>query len=211
MNFNFDDILSELRFRVEGGVIDLTKENQIKELCNILNENGIPDAYEIANRARVYFSYVNEADKPTKANDILNKVVKYKDTKGNDHEVLVKTALTYKDSKNQGQQLAYQAAQKLLNKKAAVKPTPAKPVQPKKIGAADFKTGAEKAKVKAVKPDGLNLKPVEVDKRVGALKHIIQKDFAPELQKNSKLMNILTTGFGKLISGQQLSGDELKV
>ncbi len=211
MNINFDDILSELRFRVEGGVIDLTNKNQIDQLSNILNENGITDAEEVANRARVYFSYINEADKSTKENDILNKVVKYKDAKGNDHEILVKTALTYKDSKNQGQKLAYQAAQKLLNKKAAVKPTPAKPAQPKKIGAADFKAGAEKAKVKAVKPDGLNLKPVEVDKRVGALKHIIQKDFAPELQKNSKLMNILTTGFGKLISGQQLSGDELKV
>lgn len=65
ININFEDILSELRFRVDGGVVDLTKENQVDELYTILKENGIPDAYEIAQRARVVFGYVNEA-KPNK-------------------------------------------------------------------------------------------------------------------------------------------------
>lgn len=65
ININFEDILSELRFRVDGGVVDLTKENQVDELYTILKENGISDAYEIAQRARVVFGYVNEGKPKT--------------------------------------------------------------------------------------------------------------------------------------------------
>lgn len=57
---NLDDILLELGYRVPGGIVDLTKDYQVTELVNILRENGYDDAFEMAQKARVYFSYLNE-------------------------------------------------------------------------------------------------------------------------------------------------------
>lgn len=61
MVINFQEILKELEYRVEHGIIDLTKEEQVTKLVEILRENGISDANEMAQKARVYFSYINEA------------------------------------------------------------------------------------------------------------------------------------------------------
>ena len=61
MIINFQEILKELEYRVEHGIIDLTKEEQVTKLVEILRENGISDANEMAQKARVYFSYINEA------------------------------------------------------------------------------------------------------------------------------------------------------
>jgi hypothetical protein len=57
---NFDEVLLELSYRV--GIIDLTKEHQVTELINILKENGYDNAFELGQKTRVYFSYLNEAD-----------------------------------------------------------------------------------------------------------------------------------------------------
>ena len=62
---NFQEILKELEYRVEHGIIDLNKEAQVTTLTEILRENGIADAAHLAQKARVYFSYLNEA-KPKK-------------------------------------------------------------------------------------------------------------------------------------------------
>lgn len=59
MQINFDDVLLELSYRV--GIVDLTKEWQVTELFNILKENNVQNPTEIANKARVYFSYLSEA------------------------------------------------------------------------------------------------------------------------------------------------------
>jgi hypothetical protein len=61
MSINFQEILKELEYRVEHGIIDLNKEEQVTTLAEILKENGIPDANQMAQKARVYFSYINEA------------------------------------------------------------------------------------------------------------------------------------------------------
>jgi hypothetical protein len=61
MSINFQEILKELEYRVEHGIIDLTKEEQVTKLAEILEENGIPDANQMAQKVRVYFSYLNEA------------------------------------------------------------------------------------------------------------------------------------------------------
>ena len=61
MSINFQEILKELEYRVEHGIIDLTKEEQVTKLVEILRENGISDANEIAQKARVYFSFLSEA------------------------------------------------------------------------------------------------------------------------------------------------------
>jgi hypothetical protein len=62
MSINFQEILKELEYRVEHGIIDLTKEEQVTKLTQILKENGVSDANEMAQKARVYYSYLNEAD-----------------------------------------------------------------------------------------------------------------------------------------------------
>lgn len=59
---NFDDILLELSYRINTGVIDLANEQQIKMLHQILTENGVENPTEVTNKAKVYFSYLNEDD-----------------------------------------------------------------------------------------------------------------------------------------------------
>lgn len=58
---NFEEILLELSYRVPEGIVNLTKESHVNTLVEILKENGVKDANEIAQKARVYFSYINEA------------------------------------------------------------------------------------------------------------------------------------------------------
>jgi hypothetical protein len=65
MSINFQEILKELEYRVEHGIIDLTKEEQVTKLVEILRENGISDANEMAQKARVYYSYLGEAGADT--------------------------------------------------------------------------------------------------------------------------------------------------
>lgn len=60
MSINFQEILKELEYRVDKGIIDLTKEEQVNKLTQILKENGVSNANEMAQKARVYFSYINE-------------------------------------------------------------------------------------------------------------------------------------------------------
>jgi hypothetical protein len=100
---NFDDILLELSYRV--GIVDLTKEHQVTELINILKENGYDNAFELGQKARVYFSYLNEAKQDIK--QVLAKTFTNPDT-GND--VMVGTALGY-DKKSR----AYGIAKGMFN------------------------------------------------------------------------------------------------
>ena len=67
MSIDFQEILKELEYRVEHGIIDLTKEEQVTKLTEILRENKVSDANEVAQKVRVYFSYLNEAG-PKKMN-----------------------------------------------------------------------------------------------------------------------------------------------
>ena len=60
MSPNFDEILLELGYRF--GIVDLSKEQQINELIEILKESGVDSPNELAQKARVYFSYLNEDD-----------------------------------------------------------------------------------------------------------------------------------------------------
>lgn len=58
---NFKEILSELSYRVDDGIPNLNKEEHVNHLIDILRENGISDAAHLAQKARVYFSYLDEA------------------------------------------------------------------------------------------------------------------------------------------------------
>ena len=100
MSINFQEILKELEYRVEHGIIDLTKEQQVTTLAEILKENGVSDATHFANKARVYFSYLQEAKQSldkTLAQTFINP-----DT---DRKVTVASALGY-DKKTQAYNIA---------------------------------------------------------------------------------------------------------
>lgn len=108
---NFDEILLELSYRVPEGIVDLTKDYQVTELVNILRESGVDDAFEIAQKARVYFSYLNEATRKKPKQDIdtiLQQKFKNPET-GND--VTVASALGY-DKNTQ----AYNIANRMFTK-----------------------------------------------------------------------------------------------
>ena len=97
---NFQEILKELEYRVEHGIIDLNKEAQVTTLTEILRENGIADAAHLANKARVYFSYLNEAKQSL--DKALATTFVNPDTKRN---VTVASALGY-DKKSQAYNIA---------------------------------------------------------------------------------------------------------
>ena len=61
MNIDFQEILKELEYRVPHGIINLNEDSQVTILVDILRENGVSDANALAQKARVVFSYVNEA------------------------------------------------------------------------------------------------------------------------------------------------------
>ena len=111
MALNFDEILLELSYRVPEGYVDLTKDYQVTELSNILKENGHQNAFELANKARVYFSYLKEIDEK-KSGESLEKVLgqQFKNPEtGN--MVTVASALGY-DKKKQ----AYSIAKGMMTK-----------------------------------------------------------------------------------------------
>ena len=65
MNIDFQEILKELEYRVPNGIINLNEEHQVTTLVDILRENGVSDANELAQRARAYFGFINEAGPET--------------------------------------------------------------------------------------------------------------------------------------------------
>jgi hypothetical protein len=60
MTPNFEEILLELSYRVDSGIPDLTNKYHIEHLIDILRENGIPNATELAKTAQIHFSQLNE-------------------------------------------------------------------------------------------------------------------------------------------------------
>jgi hypothetical protein len=106
MTPNFEEILLELSYRVEGGMPDLNKESHVNHLIDILRENGVSDAAHLANKARVYFSYLDEAKQSL--DKVLGQTFKNPETGNN---VKVASALGY-DKKTQ----AYNIAKGMLKK-----------------------------------------------------------------------------------------------
>ena len=142
---NFDDVLLELSYRV--GIVDLTKQYQVTELINILKEEGYQTPEELANKARVYFSYLKEIDEANgkrkqrvKGKSAEDPDINYVDSKGKKHSIKLSSAVKYDDNHP-----AYKAAmQYFTDKSAKVKPGQSKkPSTPK---ATITTTDAEKKK-----------------------------------------------------------------
>ena len=57
MEFDLNSILLELSYRTDEGIIDLQKESHANMLTQLLNEKGVENAFQITQKAKVYFSY----------------------------------------------------------------------------------------------------------------------------------------------------------
>ena len=133
---NFKEILSELSYRVDGGIPDLSKESHVNHLINILRENGISDAAPLAQKARVYFSYLNEAESKKVAPPKGKTWVKNKET-GNIYAVnKVNTQIHIIPKPDEV------AAAKKSGTLSSKEPT----MQGKKLGGSDFELDIEKDK-----------------------------------------------------------------
>lgn len=112
---NFEEILLELSYRVPEGIVNLTKESHVNTLVEILKENNVKNANQLAQKARVYFSYINEAslseapktDAGLQAAIEFYKGKKYQNSKGTD--VTFSTAIQYGYKGNESDK-AHQAA-----------------------------------------------------------------------------------------------------
>jgi len=59
---NFEEILSELSYRIPEGIIDLTKPHQVNELIEILKEHNISSPTALAQKATQWFTLLKEDD-----------------------------------------------------------------------------------------------------------------------------------------------------
>jgi hypothetical protein len=177
MNINFEEILKELEYRVQHGIIDLTKEEQVTILKEILIENKVSDANELAQKARVYFSYLNEAPKKQSLDKVLAQRFINPDT-GN--QVSVASALGY-EKKSQ----AYKTAKGMMSTAGysekdvdmidAGPDDEEKPNKPGKLKAVDFATDLEKEPKKDSESDFSSdtAKSVHDDLNRGSIKELI--------------------------------------
>jgi hypothetical protein len=175
MSLNFQEILKELEYRVEHGIIDLTKEEQVTKLMQILIENGVSNANELAQKTRVYYSYLQEIEEAKPKVDIdkvLNQTFVNPETKKN---VKVASALGY-DKKSQAYNIAkgmFQKAgfsEKDIDMVDTAKGDEEQPIKKgntpqqqapngKKLGGMDFKTDAEKGNEKPQKQEPTSTNP----------------------------------------------------
>jgi hypothetical protein len=165
MHINFDEILSELEYRVAEGVIDLTKEAHVNELIEILKEHGYSNPNEIGQKARVYFSYLNEAEVKRPSNAKFSVGGKWYTSDPNSGGKYVGRvtqgkwipAEKDKPSKPSKPAAATKPPTTKPPTKKAVKLTPAKSsTKPSKVSQTITKTDAEKRKNKNVKVQEYN-------------------------------------------------------
>ena len=204
MTPNFEEILLELSYRIPQGIVDLTNEEHLQELINILKENGVSDANGLALEAKKSLE------------KLLATTFKNPET-GN--LVKVDSALRYKKASP-----AYKIASSMLDKSGyseddleTVDAGPDDEEKPNVFGkgkGANVFPSKPQPKVNTkpapIAANGLNLKPEEVSKRTAALSHVIQKDFSPELKKSlgDRGIKTLVGGFEKMISGQNVNAQE---
>lgn len=225
MSTKIDNILLELSYRVPEGFVDLTKPHQIAELVNILHEFGVSNPTRVAVEAGKLFTEKDDADaqqKATMAKDVErlhlihagggyykqseNGPITYKTDNGK----LVKVTPEESDRINKG-------AATTKKEPTATEPdqTKGEPQQPQIDPATQLKgkelvSGAEERAEKVNATTKLSLKPAEIDKAVGGLQNIIQKDFPSELKDKLGQTGIdaLTSSFKKMIGDQQLTAQE---
>jgi hypothetical protein len=193
---NFKEILSELSYRVDGGMPDLNKESHVNHLIDILKENRVSDAENIAQKARVYFSYLTEAklkkgDAGLEAAAVKFQNKKYKNSKGTDVSFATAINYGYQGKDNDSAHLAAMSDfEKFIGDSHGKYGTMEKPKQPdNKLSASDFTSGAEKSKetpIKKKEVKGLTLSTEESQRLVynkKTLVDIVKSGLIPSSEK----------------------------
>jgi hypothetical protein len=197
MSINFQEILKELEYRANTGIIDLNKEEQVTKLAKILKENGIGNSNQLAQKARVYFSYLSEAGKKgdagleAAAEFFSNK--RYKNNKGN--EVAFTTAINYNDPSDSAHNAAMSDFESFLsaNKGKYGDIGKAKQPQPEKPGTSVF--GKDKgAKVFPSKDDTEKSKSKEKEKPEGKKLKRTEEQTKRQKLNDASLVNIVKNG-----------------
>jgi hypothetical protein len=215
MSLNFQEILKELEYRVEHGIIDLTKEEQVTKLMQILIENGVSNANELAQKTRVYYSYLQEIEEAKPKVDIdkvLNQTFVNPETKKN---VKVASALGY-DKKSQAYNIAkgmFQKAgfsEKDIDMVDTAKGDEEQPIKKgnvpqqqapsgKKLGGMDFKTDTEKSNKKPTTPV-----PAKKEKKVKKINDSVRK------QDNFNKDKSMAVGLNETESQKRLKANKVK-
>jgi hypothetical protein len=157
MNIDFQEILKELEFRVPKGIINLNEEQQVTTLVEILRENGVPDANEFAQRARVIFGYVSEANKKkASTKKIGTKFPAF--SKDGEKLVYFKTKASLDTALKQGSHITPKQKEDNDKKKSVSKTD--KKQEPKQLGGIELVGGAEKRKSRKQQ------KPTSFDDRI---------------------------------------------
>ena len=171
MNIDFQEILKELEYRLPHGIINLNEEHQVTMLVQILRENGVDDANELAQRARVVFGYVNEASKtatPKKkpaAKPAKQVGTKFKAfSKEGEKAVYFKTKDALDTAIKSGSHISVDQKKKNDSDKEKGKTTnQSKKQEPKQLGGSDFETDIEiknKTKFETKKRDDKEIKQI---------------------------------------------------
>lgn len=167
---NIDAILEELSYRIDTGIVDLSDAKHFVVLQDLLTENGVNNANEIAEKAMLNFIQLKEKQEYTAAREkelanILKQKINNPETK---KPIQVSTALGY----GKGHPAYAPALQMLKSRDFSEKDIDlidaepeeeipssrkkGKAPEPKKLGGAEFASSAEKRKAKpdpTVKPE----------------------------------------------------------
>lgn len=155
---NIDSILEELSYRIDTGIVDLSDPKHFVVLQDLLTENGVNNANEIAQKAVLNFIQLREKQDYTAAREkelanILKQKINNPETK---KPIQVSTALGY----GKGHPAYAPALQMLKSKEFSEKDIDivdaepeeeipssrkkTKTTEPKKLGGAEFASSAEK-------------------------------------------------------------------
>jgi hypothetical protein len=173
---NFDEILLELSYRINSGVIDLNKEEQIKMLHQILTENNIESPTEIINKAKIYFSLLNEASAYKAVSKESGKIVQF--TNKDNYQDALKAGTHADVNSKQGKEILKKGGEKN-------KPSKGISVFGPGSGATVFPTDKkEKTKKQQYKPTESQVKVFKGRKKV--LIDVIEKGFLSRTEKITK-------------------------
>ena len=146
MNIDFQEILKELEYRVPHGIINLNEDSQVTILVDILRENGVDDANHLAQKARGYFGFINEADTDVIVkNKLSGHIYKVKKMDPSVH-VIPKPAEIQAAKDFYGGKLPVSDKDPKVKGKAVFggKGKSSDPNKPNKLSGSDFKSSAEK-------------------------------------------------------------------
>jgi len=179
---NFDEILIELSYRVESGIVDLTNKAQLSVLEDILRETGVTNINELVEKARVYYSYLDEAVTYKAVSKKSGKIVKF--TNRDNYQAAIEDRTHFDVKSKEGKEILKKGGEEKSTKNKAA--TGAS-VYGAGVGASVFPTDKKQKKEKAYKQTESQVKIFKGRKKV--LLDVIEKGFLSGEEK-------ITSGVG---------------